>query len=80
MVSRINFFVELVKLNLQALDLPHVCYLAFLCVHKFFLKNLENCLAIHVFHLLYLFVWEILCLVLFVRYCACIEHNILILI
>ena len=36
-------------------------------------------MAIHVFHLLYLFVWEILCLVLFVRYCACIEHNILIL-
>ena len=38
MVSRINFFVELtspcpiehVEMYLQALDLPHVCYLAFL--------------------------------------------------
>ena len=46
--------------------------------HKLFFKNLENCLAIHV---PISFIVSI-CMgkyYLFVRYCACIEHIILIL-
>ena len=49
--------------------------------HKLFFKNLENCLAIHVpiSFIVSICMGKYYVLFLFVRYCVCIEHTILIL-